>query len=77
MKLEIRKLAGDHRGLRGAGYRYLIDGHDISNGLTGITLRMGADINTCDITLLPDEIEVDAEALVALEAVVLDREAAT
>lgn len=71
MRLEIRKRENaPKRAMLARDYLFLIDGCDISEGLTEFTLRMDAGcINRCEITISPSEIEVDADAVASLEAI--------
>lgn len=65
MKLTIKG-----QGLTAAhGYVVLLDGIDITDYLSQVTLNMGASgVNAATISFFPTEVEVDAEALATLEA---------
>ncbi|MGZ0680590.1 hypothetical protein [Bacillus paralicheniformis] len=55
-------------GLKHSDYQVLIDGRELKH-LTEVNLSIGVDVyNTAEITFAVDELDVDAEALAALEA---------
>lgn len=80
MKLRIRRaeaIDGPKRGPRFSGrdYRYWLDDMEITGGLTGLTLRMGAEeANSAMIGFLLDDVDIDADALAALEVAVEGKE---
>jgi hypothetical protein len=61
-----------------AGYdtRVWLDGHEITHGLTGVTLNLptdGSDVNRAELRFAVDAVEVDAGTLAALQAHVRGR----
>jgi hypothetical protein len=64
MKLAIRS-----DGMSGRGAHVDLGGHDISDGLEGLTLTMGIDnLTRADLRVVVTDIEVDAKVLAWLEA---------
>ncbi len=61
----------ESHGLHGHGARIWLDGQEISHCLTEVTVRIGRDAVThAELSILVDRIEVDAQTLAALQAVV-------
>lgn len=53
--------------------RITLDGHEV-RGLTKLTLELETmEANLCSISFIPGEVEVEAEVLAALEAIVQDQ----
>jgi hypothetical protein len=70
MKLEINRRDGSGA-LLPRHLRVLLDGRDISHHVLKVELSIAPDdINKATLTLLPDEIIVDADVLLALQAMV-------
>ena len=68
-KLEIQ---GSGMGLHalGHGVKIFLDGHEIT-GVRGIRLEMNAgEVSECELTITPDEVDVDAQAMIMLNAMV-------
>jgi hypothetical protein len=64
-KLEIKT-----NGPTGEGAQVILDGHDISDFTTKVELAVGVgEINSTVLTLMPQSIEVDGEALAEVKAV--------
>lgn len=55
--------------------RVWLDDHEISKGLTGLTLRWSPqdNVTTAELTIMVDRLEVDAETLAVLTAHVVDK----
>ena len=66
----------ENESLVGHNAKVTLDGNDISYGLQELDIHIGVhDATTARLTLLIDELEVDAAVLAALEAHVADPEA--
>ena len=73
MKLTIK---GEGLSAR-SGYRVMLDDYDITHGLMELTLSINVeDINVAEIRIMPDEVEVDADALAKLTAQLTDGDGA-
>lgn len=56
--------------------RVWLDGHEISRGLTSLTLTLGAgDVTRAELSIFVDDVDVDAETLAHLRAYVRPQEA--
>ena len=73
MKLTIK---GEGLSAR-SGYRVMLDDLDITNSLMELNLSMSVDdANIAEIRIMPDEVEVDADALAKLTAQLTDADEA-
>lgn len=64
MKLKVQA-----EGLTANGSHVWLDGHEISDGLTGLTINFDAqEITTAEVRVIVDELEIDAEVLAMLTA---------
>lgn len=76
MKLTIKKRE-DREGkqLTGSGYRFYLDELDVTDALQEVKLIMGIkEANISTVTFVIDDIDVDADALAALEVIVGSQE---